>query len=249
MFNYTCPCRCGIHRKCSSQEPITVNVEFRDGHKTVPGTLPCLLPHDILKFLMHDCGLNIPDQLCRNYWQHLDDVNDEVAVSSRQLRRLADQEVWPIGIHGDEANIGLVNAPFDKILGVFMNVPLFRPRSTLVSRYLLFSVEHSRIVDVHRTINPVLTEIVASLNRCLETGILGRRFIVTELRGDQVWIKFLFQHRSSWQGVPVCFRCQASTRATDVNYLFYDKWLPTLRSTMDFLVEELPDQMRHLGKP
>lgn len=198
---------------------------------------------------MHDCGLNIPDQLCRNYWQHLDDVNDEVAVSSRQLRRLADQEVWPIGIHGDEANIGLVNAPFDKILGVFMNVPLFRPRSTLVSRYLLFSVEHSRIVDVHRTINPVLTEIVASLNRCLETGILGRRFIVTELRGDQVWIKFLFQHRSSWQGVPVCFRCQASTRATDVNYLFYDKWLPTLRSTMDFLVEELPDQMRHLGKP
>ena len=120
---------------------------------------------------------------------------------------------------------------------------VYRPRSTRLSRFMLFSIENHLILSMHETINPLLRVIVESLNMCAESGAGGRRFLVTELRGDQSWFRLLFQHRSYWKTNSVCFRCSASQKDPENSYLFYDKWMNTRRSTEQFLMEELPQEM------
>ena len=217
-----------------------VDVEIKRGDEVAPGVIPCLLPQDVLAWLLK-CKLTISNKLCREYWQHLENVQDEVAVFSHQFRSMLDNEAWPLGLHGDEAAIGLVSAPFDKIIGVFLNIPLFRPKSTRLSRWLLFAVENTKVASVQQTLNPVLAKIVESLNFCTENGVLGRRFVVTELRGDQAWFRYLFVHKSWWKATEICFRCKATTKQTSCNYCLYDGWEGTCRTTEEFVAEELPD--------
>ena len=218
-----------------------MNVEMKEGNGVRPGVVPLLLPEDVLDYLL-ECGLQIDDGDCQRFWSHLEQVNDEIAVKSRNFRRLLTSQCWPVGLHGDEANMGQTNAPFDKIIGIFLNVTLYRPRSTRISRFLLCSIEQSKVSSLSETSNPVLEEIVKSLNKVTEKGIRGRHFIVTELRGDQAWYRYLLQHQSWWKASNICFRCKANTRMTDCyNYCFYDAWRPTQRSTEDFIVDELPE--------
>ena len=193
------------------------------------------------------CGLEIEESHVKRFWDHLDKVGHEVAVRSRQLRSLEKQQIWPLGLHGDDANMGIISAPFEKILGMSMNVVLYRPRSTRISRFLLFSLEVKRLVDVRSTLNPILARIVESFNRLTEIGIEGRKFIVTELRGDQAWNRLIFEHESFWKTVNICFRCEATTRPTHLNYaLCNGSWLATSKSTEDFLMKELPVDMSRL---
>lgn len=225
-------------------------MELKDpiSDKAYTTKVPCLLPEDILIYLVEKCGLQIPEESCRQYWEHMDSVGEEVAIKSKQFRDLSQNQIWPIGLHGDEATMALQNAPYEKILGVFMNIPIFRPRSTRISRFLLFALETSTMVDVHRSVNPLLERIVVSLNTCTQRGVAGRRYILTEIRGDQVWIRFLFQHHSFWKRSSVCYRCEASTAPTSLNYAIYDGWTSTRRSTEDFLTHELPLEMSFFPK-
>lgn len=221
-------------------------VKFKDGDRIYMSPVPYLLPHDILRYLLVECGLTIDETLCQNFWRHLETVGEEVAVASKEFRSLDSKQVWPVGIHGDEACMGLNNAPYDKVMGVFLSLPLFRPRSTRISRFLLFALETAKVVDVQNTVNPILQHIVASLNHCTERGIEGRRMILTELRGDQLWFRFLFNHASWWKTVHVCFRCKCSTRPDSLNYVNYDGWVGTSRTTREFIEEELPVEMSYL---
>ena len=220
-----------------------MDVKFKDGDRTYMSPVPYLLPEDILQYLISDCGLTIDEDLCKQFWEHLEAVEEEVAVTSKVFRALDSRQVWPLGIHGDDATMGLNNAPYDKILGVFLSLPLFRPRSTRISRYLLFALELSKVNDVESTVNPILERIVNSINRCTETGVAGRRMILTELRGDQAWFRFLLNHASWWKTVHICFRCSASTRPDHLNYANYDGWIATKRTTRQFIVDELPMEM------
>ena len=190
--------------------------------------------------------LTIDEGLCKNFWEHLEAVGEEVAVRSREFRTLDSKQMWPIGIHGDEACMGLNNAPYDKIMGVFLSLPLFRPRSTRISRFLLFALETAKVADVQSTVNPILEHIVASINRCTESGIANRRVILTELRGDQLWFRFLFSHASWWKTVNICFRCNASTRPAHLNYANYDGWYASRKTTEQFMLEELPMETSYL---
>ena len=220
-----------------------VDVEVKDGEKIYTAAVPYLSPEQILEYLISKCDLQIPEQVCEKYWTSLENTGDELALRSKPYRDLQPLQVWPLGIHGDEANMGVVNQPRLKIIGMFLNVVVFRPTSTRMSRFLLFSMENTSVVDVHRSINPILREIVSSLNRIAEDGVLGRRCLLTEIRGDQQWIRFLFQQKSYWGGVGVCFKCEATTRPTSKNYLSYDGWVSSRRSTDDFIRDELPLQM------
>ena len=207
--------------------------------------LPLQLPHKVLEYLISDCGLHIRDELLQSYWDHLDEVNDEIAVNTRQFRAACqEQQVWPLGLHGDEACMALENAPHDMIYGIWLNVPVFRPKSTRLARFLLFSLESNKVVSAELTFFPVLEQIVASLNLATESGVAGRRFVTTELRGDQAWFRFLLRHRSWWIANNVCFRCKACAKGdASLNYTVYEgenDWLTTVRSTNDFVGDELP---------
>lgn len=223
----------------SFQEPDRVSVFLKEADGSCcPATLPVQLPHKLLDFLFTSCGLVIPDEVVNRYWNHLEQVNDEMAVTSANFRRLAGKPVIPIGLHGDEAAMGLINGPHEKIIGFSLNLVLFRPRATRLSRFLLFAVEQQKVWSLQDTIYPMLNAIVESLNRCAEHAVASRRFLVIEIRGDQVWIRYMFQHHSWWKRNEVCYRCDASCKGP-ISYLNYDGWLPSKLNTDDFVAREL----------
>ena len=139
------------------------------------------------------------------------------------------------------------NAPYDKVAGVFLNLPLFRPKSSRLSRYLLFALEINKVISAQETYYPLLAKIVESCNFATEHGVQGRHFLLSEFRGDQLWFRQLFQHVSWWKSLNVCFRCRATSDPdSPLNYLLNGSengWETTCRSTNDFLLEELPSPM------
>ena len=222
------------------KEPLLVPVKMKnpdDSEQEVQ--LPVLLPHKILEYLILECGFHIDDQLVRKYWQGLEESQHELAVKTGHFRRLVDKPVLPLGIHGDEASMAIISAPYDKIYGVFLNVVLFRPTTTRLSRFLLFSVDSSRVWSLEDTMYPLLEEIKNSLNFACETGVAGRRFLVSELRGDQAWFRYILRHRSWWLTREVCFKCKASIDGGHNCYTNYDIDLGP-RTTEQFILEELP---------
>ena len=226
---------------------VQVSLKQLDGSKEKI-KMPVQLPHLVLKYLLCDCGLHLQDKLVQKYWDHLESVNDDVALETKEFRRLAAAGTgalcWPLGLHGDEANIGVINNPTNKVIGITLNVPLFRPKATRLARWLLFAIESDHVWSVEETIYPVLEVIADSLNHAIQNGVCGRRFLVTELRGDQSWIRFIFKHKAYWIGNNICYRCKACTKATNLNYALNDMpggWESTMRSTADFINEELEE--------
>lgn len=207
--------------------------------------LPLHLPYDIVRYLFCDIHLSIRPEVLDNYWNHLDSVGDDWAASTRSFRAAAGRVV-PLGFYGDEAVIGLINAPTNKIHGLTLNIPVWRPCSTRLSRFLLWSIESDKIVSVEKTIFPVLQLITDSFNELAEQGVNGIRFLVSEIRGDQVFFRQIFQHRSWWKTTDVCFRCRANVKPGRLNYCNYfdddDGWTATARSTDEFIVHELPNE-------
>ena len=226
---------------------VQVSLKLPDGSKEKI-KMPVQLPHLVLKYLLCDCGLHLQDKLVQKYWDHLESVNDDIALETKEFRRLAAAGTgalcWPLGLHGDEANIGVINNPTNKVIGITLNVPLFRPKATRLSRWLLFAIESDHVWSVEETLYPVLEVIADSLNPAIQNGVGGRRFLVTELRGDQSWIRFIFKYKAFWIGNNICYRCKACTKPTNLNYALNDMpggWESTVRSTADFINEELEE--------
>lgn len=208
----------------------------------LPRTLPVLLPYDIMEYLISSCQLKISDGAINSYWSHLESVNDTWALNTKQWRDAVGR-VWPLGLYGDEACMGLITDPYNQIYGIFMNVILFRPKATRLARYMLMSVESDAIESVENTIFPVLDLIVESFNKLTEEGIQGTRFLVGEIRGDQAFFRYLFKHKSWWRSADVCFRCSATAKQCPLNYAIYeapDGWNTTCRNTAEFIQSELP---------
>lgn len=219
-------------------------MKLPDGSKG-EASLPLHMPYDIMKYLIADCGLQLDAGLVSNYWSHLEKVKDNFATMTKEFRHVAGK-VWPMGFYGDEAAMGLINAPTNKIYGLFVNIPLWRPKSTRLSRFLLFSVETERVLSIEETIFPALELITESFNELISAGVNGIRFLLSEIRGDQAFFRLIFKHQSWWKGTNVCFRCRAVAGPGPMSYCLYhqpesnDGWVATLRSTEEFLVEELP---------
>ena len=236
-----CGCRCQLPKA-----PIWVKVPVKvPGDKVSEEALPVQLPYDIMCHLIQKCNLDLEKTLVDGYWKHLQNVGDSWAWSTQRFREIhGNCNCWPLGFYGDEAVLSIQNNPGNKILGLTLNCPLFRPRSTRLSRYLLFSVESDKIVSIKATLYPVLQVLVDSFNRLTEEGISGTYFLVSEIRGDQVFFRQIFRHRSWWRSKDMCFRCRATAVPGLLNYCIYESnsgWAHTLRSTDDFIKEELPD--------
>ena len=214
-------------------------------------SLPLHLPYDIMEYLLSKCQLSLKPELLRDFWQHLDRTNDAWASQSRAWRMaLGSKPVWPLGLYGDEACIGLQNSPYSKVFGLWMSIVLFRPRSTRLGRFLLFSIENDRIVTTEQTLFPVLELIKDSCNRLTRDGINGIHCCVSEIRGDQLFFKQILRHNSWWKSSNVCFRCRANISDSSLNYAHYcvpGGWQETIRTTEEFLQEELPLEVCYLA--
>ena len=220
---------------------ITLPIKLEDG-SVGSKPFPLQLPHNILRYLIETCGLSLPDDLLRAFWDHLDQTGDCWAASTKAFRQSVDRPTWPLGLYGDEACIGLINAPFNKVHGLFLNVVLWRPQSTRLSRFLLFAIESEKILTVVDTLFPVLQMITDSMNQLTEQGIGKIRFLVSEIRGDQAFIRNVFRHRAWWLYSNPCFRCRATLQPGPRNYCLYDEpggWESTRLTTEDFIRHQL----------
>ena len=228
------------------EEPVNVRVAIQNSDESSSeADLPLMLPHDILTYLLTECQLRLDPQLVREYWEGLEARGDPFALETKDYRQARQEhQVLPAALYGDEAVIGLVNAPQAKVMGLFLSIPLWRPTSTRLSRFLLWSIECSKIVSAEATLYPVLSAICASLNKATQEGINGTFFLVNELRGDQVFMRQIWRYKSRCTATDVCYRCKASTVEGPLCYARYpsgagDGWESTMLSTNDFVLEEL----------
>ena len=199
---------------------------------------PILFPHRIIKYLFDECHVTIPEAEIQKFWDHSLLVGEPFAHPVSSPGRI------PIGFYGDAAQL-ITKVRREKLMCFWMNLPLFRPRSVRYSRFLLWTCD-SRNLFLNRTTNAVLRWICWSMN-ILYDGVNpysrpgGRQltraeaqraghpvtndhhlFQVTELRGDWEFHKFVWNFKSSWVSIHVCFRCPAMTRSDDVGLLYWN---------------------------
>ena len=154
------------------------------------------------------------------FWSSKRANGEEWAIQSR-----ATPKHIPIAIYGDSARLYTAQRE-SKYLGIFMSLPLWRPRSTRFSRWCIFSLENAKLFG-HHTLHPVLSRITYKLNMLFENGVVGSdgvtyKFACTEIRGDWEWHKQVFNLSSSWKSITnVCFRCKCVARSDDPKKLFY----------------------------
>ena len=204
-------------------------------------TFPIVYPHRILSYLFNTVGVSIPDDAVVEYWDHARQVGEPWAVNSP-----ASCHHVPLGLHGDAARLWTISR-FEKHIGIFMNIVLFRPKSTRHSRFLLFSLPHEKLFK-NRTLNYVWARLAWSLEACFRgknpaKGPTGRPltgkhllranlpidasgnrcFCVTEYRGDWEWHRDTFRPHASWISAgQICFKCPAEAHGNPA-YLYHNE--------------------------
>ena len=162
---------------------------------------PVLLPQHVLRYLL-ESGLDMPPEAVCEYWKFHRDMSVPWAIQHE-----SDGTHIPLGLYGDAAKYGETNSK--KVWGIWLNLVLFRPKSVRLSRYLLFAVDHETSFGI-RTLFPLLRACVEDLNSIYEAGILGRKFCVTEIRGDWEFHYLAFRLKRYWQSSSFCWRCRAT---------------------------------------
>ena len=204
--------------------------------------LPVLLPHDVLQYLFEEVGLEISPDSIQKYWAHV----REHCEWARQ-DGFTDSHI-PVVLYGDTARYGQ-GFNQNKITGCYMSLVLWRPRSTRMSQWLLFSVDADLSLGP-KTLNPLYRAVVASLN-CAFDGRkpsgepLCGKFCVTEVKGDWEYHWQTFRLCRYWRTRWICWRCAAENHAS-ATHCFLDfqerpTWQDTTVSHNTFLV--------HMCKP
>ena len=175
-------------------------------------------PDGLVSYLLKG-GLKISQDHVQDFWESKKRNGEKWAIESP-----ATHGHIPIAIYGDAAR--LYSTKDSKYLGIFISLPLWRPRSTRYSRWCIFSIEHSKLYH-QETLFPILSRITYKLNLMFENGLMGPdgisyKFACTEIRGDWEWHKLLFNLTSSWKSIDnVCFLCDCVARCDNPKRTYY----------------------------
>ena len=159
--------------------------------------------------------------------------------------------------------------PVEKVFGFFLSLPLWRPKSSRFSRWLLSSIDESLLYQ-RKTLNAIFRRIAWSINSMFwgrfptvdENGLhlnhprSGRHltrchssFAFTELRGDWSFYHLIFGLHSSWKAganKSVCYLCEAYGKGQPQNqYWNIEENCPcwgTIHTKASFLAKEMPDE-------
>ena len=108
--------------------------------------------------------------------------------------------------------------------------PVWRAKSTRCSRWLICGIEEGKLWGT-QTLNAIMKRVAFSLNLLFdgwdsERGVPlagGRLFTLTELRGDWLWHKQLWNFTSSWKSLKnICYRCDCVGRSNDPKDLYWE---------------------------
>ena len=198
----------------------------KEGFKWID--IEMLEPFSLIRYLWAEVGIEIGTAEVETFWREHRARGTQWAVNS------SEDSYIPLGIYGDSCRVRqIAHQPVHKALGIFLNCPLFRPRNSRASRWLVCTLDE-RLLYKHITLNKIFARLCWSLNclyedrypSCGPNGetlegkfrdrigqpITGHRFQVVECRGDWLWHKQVFRFNSSWtagRNKPVCFMCPA----------------------------------------
>lgn len=200
--------------------------------------LSLLEPFSVVKYMFSDGGVCIDPKDIKQFWNHHCTVGSPWASG---WEAAAEKQHVPLGLFGDAAKVRQLSyQKAEKMLGIFLNAPLWRPRSCRAARWLLFAIREEDLFE-NKTLDAVYHHICWSLN-CLyddkypSTGPRGQeltgkqkeragksicgglKFCVTELRADWLYHRQCMRFSSSWKaGVHkgVCFLCPAMTHGAE----------------------------------
>ena len=221
---------------------------------------PIMDVHSILAWLWNDAGLEIPDDALENFWKTSRENRETWALLSD-----ATSDFVPIGLYGDGATIQL-QIGTASVIGIWLNLPLWRPKTIRFSRMLLCSVPESRLFK-HYTLNSIYRRIVWSCNVAYvgvhphtdQSGnqlpphlaalsgqaICKARFTVTEIRGDWSWQLKVMRFDASWASTNCCWQCPATQTGphTDRYYNFYGdaSWENKTFNFAEFMAVKMPE--------
>ena len=209
----------------------------RDSEEVVDMKVPVLLPHRILKYLFQNLGLTIDAENLAKFWSHAYQFLPWAAAGGGYDNHM------PLTLYGDTAWYG-TGYDQSKITGCFMSLTLWRPKSTRMSQWLLFSLD-ADISLGPKSLNLLYLAIVESLNHAFygvspEGEVLPHKFAVCEIKGDWEYHYQTFQLKKYWKTRYICWRCQAENHA-DAIHSFVDlsdhpTWQATEISHNDWLV-------------
>ena len=187
-------------------------------------SMPMIDPHKLMNALVTSIGIDIPEQRVRDYWRvHRHELKEDWATSSP-----ATDSHIPCALYGDSAKI---SDDGTKVIGLFISLPaVWKPQSSRCARWCVFAMEEHKLFG-HHTLNAVFRRLTYSCN-ILFDGIdpdhperllcNGRKFTVTELKGDWQWLKIQMRFQSSWQNLKsVCFLCNSKGRSDVPGELHY----------------------------
>ena len=226
---------------------------------------PILFPYRILTYIFSEVGLEIGQEDIEQYW------DNAIAAGEPHANESSRGKV-PLGLYGDSAQL-ITKIRKEKLLCLWLNIPIFRPKAVRYSRFLIWCIDNSLLLE-NKTTNSVLRWVVWSLNSLFEgfnpsTRPGGRpltpeeelraekpftpqrhSFQVVELRGDWEYHKFLWKFSSSWKGLQTCFKCPCLSKSRgDDGMLYWDvtennSWSRGEFTATDFINHQLPK--RHI---
>ena len=114
--------------------------------------LEVLDPASVADYVFNRVGISIPDDQVRGYWRH---YRSEHISAPWACRHPAEETAVPVGLYGDACKI----RPYEKMVGIFINFPLFRPRSVRCSRFLLVAIQEENMFQ-RKTLDAIFRFVV-----------------------------------------------------------------------------------------
>lgn len=211
---------------CPCKEPTMLPVRVKKLHVDTQAYEDILLPlldlHLVMDFLFTTGGIDLPSEIVNQFWH----VKRNLAREEWALTSPATVNHIPVALYGGSCTCkGQI-----KMLGIFVSLPLWRGKSTRCSRWCLCAFEEARLWGT-QTLNAIMKRIAFSLNMLFdawdsERGVAlagGKKFTLTELRGDWLFHRQLWNFSSKWTTLAnVCYRCDCKGRSNDANKLYWE---------------------------
>lgn len=232
------------------QEITTVDVKLdlsEDGIGHCVRGVPVVNLLSLMTFLFSDkFGITISSATLQKFWEH---ARKHFEWGERHPAADSGTHI-PLALYGDGARYTNSSGFTEKVLCIILNFPLWAPKSTRTSRFLVFAIRESLMVSYTATLWPVYRLMMEQLNFLFQYGISGHKFCLTELRGDWEWHVNALNLRPRWSSNKICFKCGATKTEGDLVYTDYcdeATWVDHRYSHIEFINDVLkPGEMWHL---
>ena len=240
--------------------PIRVDDKMSPPHCEVQ-KWPMLDPHRVIAFLVNEAELRLPLDMVAKYWYESISNGEPWAVNTSATNRHI-----PLGLYGDSATLYTKYGLQTSVAAVFISLPLWRPSSLRLSRWMVLAVP-DRKLWYHHTLNQAMRRIVWSINALFtnvhpSVGPAGKQlpdhlqslagqpitnngsvFVCTEIRGDWSWHKKVLRYDANWNAKKVCFKCDARGKG-DYQKRYYNfenaSWIGNSFTLTQFLSRMMP---------